>query len=236
MNRPQTTVVLAMSADGKIADYQRSPARFGSATDKAHLETQIAEADAVLFGAETLRAYGTTLRVSSPNLLQHRNDRGSPPQPIHIVCSKSAILNPDYAFFRQPVPRWLLTTAVGATQWQDAYQFDQILIASGSATDFDWVAILHQLWELGLSRIVVTGGGTLVASLLAANVIDELWLTVCPLILGGVDAPTPVEGSGWLAAIAPRLQLVSVQTHDHEVFLHYRLQQTEDCTTLSKGQ
>ena len=54
--RPHTTVVLAMSADGKIADVKRSPARFGSAADKAHLEKQVAQVDAVLFGAGTLRA------------------------------------------------------------------------------------------------------------------------------------------------------------------------------------
>ena len=36
-HRPHTTVVMAMSADGKIADVRRSPARFGSLADKAHL-------------------------------------------------------------------------------------------------------------------------------------------------------------------------------------------------------
>jgi riboflavin biosynthesis pyrimidine reductase len=41
-HRPHTTVILAMSADGKIADVRRSPARFGSKTDIAHLEEQIA--------------------------------------------------------------------------------------------------------------------------------------------------------------------------------------------------
>jgi 5-amino-6-(5-phosphoribosylamino)uracil reductase len=228
-------VVLAMSADGKIADVQRSPARFGSTTDKAHLETQIAQADAVLVGAETLRAYGTILKVSSPNLLQHRQERGKPPQPIHIVCSKSAILDPDYAFFNQPVPRWLLTTERGARQWQNSFQFDQILVAQTDSTGFNWSAVFQQLSRLGVKQVVVTGGGTLVAALLAANLIDELWLTICPLLLGGATAPTPVEGAGFLATLAPRLQLLSVQSHHHEVFLHYRLQSTEDCTTLSEG-
>lgn len=59
-----------MSMDGKIADVKRSPARFSSRADKAHLEKQIAAADAVLFGASTLRAYGTTLSISNPQLLQ----------------------------------------------------------------------------------------------------------------------------------------------------------------------
>ena len=80
------TVILAISADGKIADAVRSPARFGSAKDKAHLEQQVAASDAVLFGNGTLQAYGTTMRVISPELLSNRgNCKGSP----HNRCKLS---------------------------------------------------------------------------------------------------------------------------------------------------
>src|SRR4028119_937416 len=108
IQRPHTTVVLAMSADGKIADVTRSPARFSSPADRAHLEKQIALADAILLGAGTLRAYGTTLGVSNPQLLQIREQGGVSPQPVQIVCSRSADLDPRLRFFRQQVPRWLL--------------------------------------------------------------------------------------------------------------------------------
>jgi 5-amino-6-(5-phosphoribosylamino)uracil reductase len=214
-----------MSADGKIADASRSPARFGSAVDKHHLERQIARVDGVLFGAETLRAYGTTLRVTCPDLLQHRQQQGKPPQPTHIVCSRSAQINPDYSFFRQDVPRWLLTTAAGAAQWQDQTGFDQILVAPTMSEQFDkqfdWTHTLEHLATLGLETLAVIGGGQLVASLLAADGIDEFWLTVCPFVLGGANAPTPVAGEGFPANLAPRLRLLSVQTVDQEVFLHY---------------
>lgn len=73
--RPQTTVILAMTADGKIADFQRNPSRFGSQADKAHLEEQISLMDGVLFGAETLRAYGTTLSITNSLLLETRRQK-----------------------------------------------------------------------------------------------------------------------------------------------------------------
>lgn len=218
-DRPHVTVVLAMSADGKIADVWRSPARFGSAQDKSHLEAQISQADGVLFGAGTLRAYGSTLRVTDPDLVQQRQQQGKPPQPVHIVCSQSAQLDPNSVFFRQPVPRWLLTTV---TQVNEQMPFERV-ITVGKGERLDWVDALQQFRRLGLERLVVTGGGEVVASILGVGGIDEIWLTVCPLLLGGRDAPTPVGGTGMLEGMAPRLALLGVEAIAQEVFLHYRV-------------
>ena len=229
LNRPHATVVLAMTADGKIADHSRSPARFSTATDRFHLEQQIALVDAVLFGAGTLRAYGTSLPISNPQLLQARQQNSKPPQPVHIVCSASASLDPHLRFFSQSLPRWLLTTAAGAQSWQES-GFERIVVADAQKEPYhdspiDWVKAFTQLVKLGIEKVAILGGGQLVASLLAQHLIDEVWLTVCPLIFGGVDAPTPVEGTGLLAQQAQSLELLSVERIDQEIFLHYRLQQ-----------
>ena len=220
--RPFVTVVLAISLDGKIADRQRSPARFGSAADKHHLETQIAQMDAVLFGAGTLRSYGTTLRISNPELLQQRQAQNKPPQPVHIVCSASGNIDPQLAFFRQPIPRWLLTTEIGAQQWAEQDSFERLIVAERLGA-VDWSAAFQTLATLGCDRIAALGGGELIASLLTVDCIDEFWVTICPLILGGRTAPTLVEGAGFLEAIAPRLELIEAQTINQEVFLHYRI-------------
>ena len=266
------TVILAISADGKIADAVRSPARFGSAKDKAHLEQQVAASDAVLFGNGTLQAYGTTMRVISPELVKQRELQGKPPQPVQIVCSRSAQFDPNLRFFQQPVPRWLLTgqdsreTALPSSyptkdikfdrtsgtilkNGQDApstrdefscgtgilpvhkrliengatSQFDRIIYAKTAGGEIDWIDAFQQLETIGIKRLAILGGGKLVASVLAAGLVDELWLTVCPLILGGADAPTAVEGKGFLADLAPKLELLAVKQVGQEVFLHYRV-------------
>ena len=272
MTGPYATVILAISADGKIADAVRSPARFGSAKDKAHLEQQVAASDAVLFGNGTLQAYGTTMRVISPELVKQRELQGKPPQPVQIVCSRSTQFDPNLRFFQQPVPRWLLTgqdsretplpspyptkdskfdrtsgtildNGQDARSTRDEFsrftgilpvdkrliengatsQFDRIIYAKTAGGELDWIDAFQQLANFDIKRLAILGGGKLVASVLAAGLVDELWLTVCPLILGGADAPTAVEGKGFLADLAPKLELLAVKQVGQEVFLHYRV-------------
>ena len=225
-NRPHTTAILAMTADGKIADYQRSPARFSSANDKYHLQEQISLVDGVIFGADTLRAYGTTMSVSEAHLLQARKERSQSLQPAQIVVSASADLDSQWRFFQQPIPRWLLTVPSGAKLWRSKKEFERILIIHGTKENnltINWNATLAQLKGLGLKKLAILGGGELVASLLAEDAIDELWLTVCPIIFGGKTAPTPVGGIGFLQSQGKQLELLKVKQIEQELFLHYRV-------------
>ena len=218
MQRPQITAVLAMSVDGKLADYTGAAGRFGSPQDQLHLEERVAEADAVIFGAGTLRAYGTTMTVHTSALQARREAQGKPLQPLQIVCSASGDLPAESHFFTQPIPRWLLTTSGGAKPCSTP-QFDRIWVVGDP---IDWSIVMADLVQHGVEKLALLGGGKLVASFLEQNLVDELWLTVCQLVLGGATAPTPVQSSGWLEANAPRLELLSAESMENEVFLHYR--------------
>ena len=191
-NRPKTTVILATTADGKIADFQRNAARFGSDIDKNHLEKQISLVDGVIFGAGTLRAYGTTLTVRNTELLAQRKQENKPSQPINIVVSASGKIADNLRFFSQPVPHWLITTEEGTKN--DTSNFEKVLTFSPEETGkINLVAAFKHLKEIGLNNLAILGGGELVASCLEENLIDEFCLTLCPYILGGKTAPTPVE-------------------------------------------
>ena len=248
-NRPYVTVILAMSADGKITDASRSAARFPSAVDKAHLEAQVARADATLFGAGTLRAYGTTLPVTDSALIAERRSRHQPNQPVQIVCSATGNLDPQCRFFQQPVPRWLVTTLEGMQSWraiansqQESSQqelqkaarqkpFEHIFITE---RPFNWYKVMQDLRmgktalsgassRLPIENLLVMGGGELVASLLRDGLVDELLLTICPLLIGGKTAPTPAGGLGFTLPRTPQLKLQSSRVEGDEVFLHYRV-------------
>lgn len=217
------TVVLAMSADGKIADVARSAPQLGSKNDFAHLDRQVALADGVIVGAGTLRSEGTAMRVQNPELIEERERQGKPPQPVQIVCSVSGTIDSTVPFFRQALPRWLVTTARGAKAWENRPEFDRVVVVETPQGSVDLPAALEELANLGIERLAVLGGGDFIGRLFGEGLIDELFLTVCPFILGGATAPSPVDGDGFLRANAPRLELLESKTIDREIFLHYQV-------------
>ncbi len=219
----KTTLVLAMTADGKISDVRKSPPTFGSKRDYAHLEEQMALADAILVGSGTLNDGGNAVLVAKPELVQARLDRSQSSQPIQIICSRSGKIDRGLPFFSQPISRWLLTTQVGSTDWLDLSKFDRVLVCETADGDIDWEVVSTRLSELGIDQICFLGGSELAASLFAAKFVDELWLTVCPFIYGGSTAPSPVSGVGFTPELAPKLELLSVDRIEQEIFLNYRV-------------
>lgn len=215
-----------MTADGKISDAYGSAARFASPVDKQHLEGQMAQMDGVLFGAATLRAYGSSLVIRQPALLAQRQNQGKLPQPIQMVCSATGRFDPHCRFFQQPFPRWLLTPRQATmAQWQTKPgAFERLLLTPchKDGSSIDWPQTLALLKEQGIHHLGVLGGGQLIASLFAADLLDFLWLTLCPYWVGGRLAPTPLEGNGLPLNQARGLELLSATTVGQEVFLHYR--------------
>ena len=229
-NRPQTLVILAMTIDGKIADYQGNAARFASKTDKKHLETQIAGVDAVIFGTGTLQAYGTSLPITDPELIALREKQNKPLQPFHIVCSTRGNFDFSLPFFQQSIPRWLLTTNQGnqALKGGDRSHFQRIMVSDSTtfkSGKIHWSQALATLSHLRIEKLAVLGGEKLVTSLLELNLIDELFFTICPVILGGKSSPTPVAGRGLLEESATKLSLLTAEVVGEEIFLHYRVNQ-----------
>jgi 5-amino-6-(5-phosphoribosylamino)uracil reductase len=133
-----------------------------------------------------------------------RGEDGESQTPTNLSLPSSSFLLP-HSFFLLPS------------------MFHRIIYAKTPGGEIDWIDAFQELANFGIKRLAILGGGKLVASVLAAGLVDELWLTVCPLILGGADAPTPVEGEGFLADLAPKLELLAVKQVGQEVFLHYRV-------------
>lgn len=182
--RPHTRLVLAVSLDGRLAPPQGGAAQIGGRGDRRVLEEALAWADAALLGAETLRRHGSTCLIHASDLLAARALQGRRPQPLALVASVSGAIPPHLPFFQQPLERWLLAPAEVADR-AHALGFTRGVPLA------EWPAALQQLAALGLERLVVLGGAALAGSLLAAGLLDELQLTLCPRLLGGAHTWLP---------------------------------------------
>lgn len=83
--------------------------------------------------------------------------------------------------------------------------------------------LLRRLRDRGIERLLVEGGGELNWSFVSQDLLDELFVTVAPALLGGRDAPTLLEGDGFYMAEQRRLRLLDVRHEGDELFCRYRV-------------
>ncbi len=169
--------MLAVSLDGRLAPPGGGAAQLGGPGDRLALEESLAWADGALIGAETLRRHGSTCLIRAPALLAGRARAGRSAQPAALVVSRSGRLPPDLPFWRQPLQRWWLRPH--GTQAQRPAHCQRMLAFSS------WPQLRAELAAEGLERLLLLGGADLAGQLLADDQVDELQLTLCPLLLGG---------------------------------------------------
>lgn len=219
MQRPHTIAIFAQSLDGKLAAGVDQRPHFPSVNDSVHLQRQVASCEAVVMGGETLRAYGTSVRLQDPQLLEQRRQHGFDPQPLTIICSARAKFSPTLPFFQQPLRRWLWTTPAGAVHWRQYPGFEAIWIA----VEWDLPARLTRLKSLGIGSLGILGGGKLTGAFLATGLLDELRITLCPLLMGSsTTTPNAVLTSLGGSDLTTQFRLLAWDRLGEELFLHYR--------------
>lgn len=224
MDRPFVYINMAMTADGKITSAGREYPRFSSAADRRNMDRLRAEADALMVGAGTLRADDPELHVRDPEMVVHRRSLGKPPQLINVMVTASANVEGIARFFDPE-----LSTARVVATVEEAPR-SRLAALDGRAEvwrlgcgDVDLVRLLARLRERGVERLLVEGGGELNWKMVRAGLVDELHVTVAPALLGGREAPTPLEGEGFRMEDQRRLSLADLRREDDELFCRYVL-------------
>jgi len=216
--RPQVTLVAAMTLDGKIAS-KSGDSKISSADDLRELHRLRSHADAVMIGI------GTQLR-DNPNLTV-RNVKGK--SPTRIVVDSTARTPPDSRILSNGGPPVIIATSKKASKarLQKLRQAGAEVICSGT-TKVDLKTLLPKLWRRGIRKILLEGGGNLNWSMLANGLVDQVQVTVTPLIVGGREAITLVEGSGMRnIERAIKLNLTKFQGAGDEVVLNYKVRNVE---------
>ena len=225
MKRPFTYVNMAMSADGKITSAAREYPNFTSLADRMMMERLRAQADAVLVGANTVRSDDPPLQLRTPEGRHMRETLGKPPGLLNVVVSAGGQIDPDARFFAEQGARgYVLATVEESPLDPRIDKLAQVWRLGRGHVDL--VALSQRLYEHGVRQLLVEGGGEIHWGFIAANLIDEIHLTLCPTLLGGRTAPTILGGEGLAMAAQKRLKLLSVQQEDGELFLHYAVLQS----------
>lgn len=210
---PGIRVNFVASADGAATLGGRSGGLSGAA-DKTVFRLLRSISDVVLVGVGTVRTEGYGPVRLPAELRDRREARGMPPVPPLAVVSGSLALDPGSPLFTEATVRSIVLTVPDApTQQHRALSAVADVITGDSPAA--WVAALA---ERGLTRVLCEGGPRLFGSLLAEDLVDELCLTVAPL-LARQNAPGILERPGPGGPL--RLQLAHVLTDEGFLFLRY---------------
>ena len=199
-----------------------------------------ASADAVMVGAGTLHDVSAKSLWTPGYVYPDATDlyeeyrvtaQHKPRYPLLVIVSGSGQLDLKRAIFRTPAIRTvIITTSAGSDELtlRGAAALGSVEnhVLNSSRGSIAPRAILQLLQsKFGVSRLLHEGGPTLFGQFLAAEVVDELFLTLSPQIAGRKgDAVRPaiVEGVAFLPTSAPWFEIASVKERDAYLYLRYR--------------
>lgn len=218
-------VNFAITVDGKISTRKQTPSTFTSGRDKRRLAEIRSLGDAVMAGRGTVAVDAMSMGLSAPDLRDARVAAGKPPAPLRVVVSASGKFDPKWKIFASNETPVLLCTATKipdrvARKFPTGVQILPFSEEEGGGIPLDsMLEILYQ--RHGVKILVCEGGPTLLKSLLSDDLVDELYLTIAPVIFGGRGAKSLTGLPEGFLPEERRFRLKSLEERDGEAFLHY---------------
>jgi riboflavin biosynthesis pyrimidine reductase len=191
------------------------------AADMRIFGTLRALADVVVVGAETVRQEGYRPACARAEFAAARAAAGQGPAPAVAVVTASLDLDFSLPLFTSPlVPTLILTGAAAAPdRVAAAEKAGATVVVAGEGMGIDPARAVHALAGLGHTRLLTEGGPRLLGQLIAAEVLDELCLTLSPMLTAG--GAQRIAG-GPQVTVPRRFELVSLLEEAGFLFGRYR--------------
>jgi riboflavin-specific deaminase-like protein len=217
-DRPYVFLNMVATVDGRATIDGRS-GPIGSRADTRMFAELRVIADAVLIGTGTLRTERYSRLVRDEERRARRAAAGLSPDPAAVLFSRRLDLPWDAPLFADRHQRVIVACRAGLGLEPPPTAATVTLLELETPT---LTAALRALRaQHGIRALLCEGGPTLNARLLAEGVLDELFLTVGPMLGGDASAPGIVGGDGPLLAAPAELQLRWLVRHGDELFLRY---------------
>jgi GTP cyclohydrolase II len=180
-SRPYITLSYAQSLDGSITARRGQPLAISGPESMAMTHQLRANHDAILVGIGTVLADDPGLTVRLVN--------GRTPQPIILDSQLRFPL--DAKMLNNPRPPWIAAaTPIDAARREqlEAAGAQVLAVPPNSQGQVDLPALLAQLRQRGIERLMVEGGASVITNFLAAQLADRIVLTIAPVLVGGLNA------------------------------------------------
>ena len=190
---PFVTAKFAMSLDGKIATQSGDSKWVTGPQAREIVQQSRRESDAVMVGINTVLA-------DDPQLTA-RDSQGKPlaRQPLRIVLDSQCRTPPNARLLQEPGIT-LIVTAGSSTEQQVARLKEAgakvLQVASAPEGRIDLHRVMTELGQRDIVSLLVEAGGTVQGSLFDAGLVDKVMAFIAPVIIGGIQAASPVEGTG----------------------------------------
>lgn len=188
-NLPFVTAKYAMSLDGKIATDSGESRWITGNRARRYVHKLRRESDAIMVGI------GTATK-DNPRLTA-RNVQGRPRahQPLRVVVDSLGVLDPTALLLQEPGETLVATATINQERKKLLKNSGaEVLVIPGKDNHVDLVGLVKELGRREVTNILVEGGGNLLAAMIQMQLIDKIMAFIAPIIIGGKNSPTPVEG------------------------------------------
>ncbi len=204
---------MATSVDGKIgpANVDHFVA-IGSRYDMEKLISLRDDADGILFGASTFRTWPKVHHGNDPKRHVH-----------HFIMSRSLDLDFQAELFQYPeIPITIFSGSEKTTPSQIPPDHVEIVSIPDQPGQID--LILKHIARCGVESLLVEGGGHILHKFISAQVLNELYLTMVPIVIGNERAPALLGGQRLTAP--PQIKIRNSRQVKDETFLHLEFKYT----------
>lgn len=189
MSKPYVIVFTTATIDGKIASKTRY-SKLSCPEDLKRLHMARKEAGAVMIGANTANIDNPSLRLKYVD----------GPNPTRIVVDGRLSIREDLRLINELTARTIILTTVKADPEKvkrlTSKGVEVYLVDTERPPEINMVKALQLLYNLGIRKILVEGGGELIWSLIKHDLVDEFRVTYAGYVFGGKDAVSIVGGEG----------------------------------------
>jgi GTP cyclohydrolase II len=186
---PFVTLTFAQSLDGSIAAQASQPLRLSNLSSQTMTHGLRARHDAILVGINTVLSDNPRLTV--------RLTSGISPRPIIVDSHLRMPLDAKLLDGRTPGP--IIATTLNASLAKEkqlnAAGVKVVRLPREADGRVDLHALLAHLAGIGIRSLMVEGGAQIITSFLEQQLVNQLILTICPVLVGGVRAVNPQEPS-----------------------------------------